>query len=156
MAEPDVLAEDGKTVLIGEYSHNLDPKGRVFMPAKFREELGEKFIVSRGIGKCLFAVSLEAWTEYATKLKNIPVTDTSSQAFLRMLFASACECEPDKQGRILLQQRLRDYAGMEKEVAIIGVMSRVELWAKDEWENYSAGVQDDYEKTLAKLAELGI
>lgn len=143
-------------MLIGEYSHNLDPKGRVFIPAKFREELGEKFIVSRGIGKCLFVFSLDAWMEYASKLKNIPVTDVSSQTFLRMLFASACECEPDKQGRILLPQRLRDYAGMEKEVVAIGVMSRVELWAKDEWESYNAGALEGYEKTLSKLAELGI
>lgn len=143
-------------MLIGEYSHNLDPKGRVFMPAKFREELGEKFIASRGIGQCLFVFSEESWSEFTGKLKNIPITDQKAQVFLRMLFASATECEPDKQGRILLPARLRDYAGMEKEVVAIGVMSRVELWSKEVWEKYNADASGDYEETLAKLAELGI
>ena len=143
-------------MLIGEYSHNLDAKGRVFMPAKFREELGEKFIASRGIGKCLFVFSEESWSEFTGKLKTIPITDQKAQVFLRMLFASATECEPDKQGSILLPARLREYAGMDKEVVAIGVMSRVELWSKEAWDDYNAAASDDYEETLAKLAELGI
>jgi len=143
-------------MLIGEYSHSLDTKGRVFMPAKFREELGNKIIVSRGIGKCLFGFSEEVWMEFAQKLKNVPVTDQKSQVFLRMLFASACECEPDKQGRINIPQRLRAYAGLENEAVLIGVMSRVEIWAPDVWEEYNAEALDDYEATLEKLAELGI
>ncbi|MBQ9942477.1 MAG: division/cell wall cluster transcriptional repressor MraZ [Christensenellaceae bacterium] len=143
-------------MLIGEYSHNLDPKGRVFIPAKFREELGEKFIVSRGIGQCLFVFAENAWIELAGKLKSIPITDQKAQVFLRMLFASACECEPDKQGRILLPARLREYAGFQKEVVAIGVMSRVELWAAETWDSYSAASGEDYEETLQKLAELGI
>lgn len=143
-------------MLIGEYTHSLDPKGRVFMPARFREELGEKFIVSRGIGKCLFVFSVEVWTEFTAKLKTIPLTDQKAQVFLRMLFASASECEVDKQGRVLLPQRLRDYAHLEKEVSVIGVMSRVELWAREEWEAYNEASQEDYEQTLEKLAELGI
>ena len=143
-------------MLIGEYSHNMDAKGRVFMPAKFREELGEKFIVSRGIGKCLFVFAQNAWTELAAKLKTVPITDQKAQVFLRMLFASACECEPDKQGRFLLPARLREYAGFDKEVVAIGVMGRVELWSAENWEAYSAASDEDYESTLEKLAELGI
>lgn len=126
------------------------------MPARFRDELGEKFIVSRGIGKCLFVFSEEVWMEFAGKLKNIPISDQKAQVFLRMLFASACECEPDKQGRILLPARLREYAGMEKEVVAIGVMSRVELWGKEAWDEYNAAALDDYEETLNTLAELGV
>lgn len=143
-------------MLIGEYSHNLDPKGRVFMPARFREELGQHFIVSRGIGQCLFVFSEEVWAEFTGKLKNVPITDSKAQVFLRMLFASACECEADKQGRILLPARLREYAGMEKEVVAIGVMSRVELWSKANWDAYNEQANEDYEQTLEKLAELGI
>jgi len=143
-------------MLIGEYSHSLDPKGRVFMPAKFREELGETFIASRGIGKCLFVFAQETWLELSAKLKSIPITDQKAQVFLRMLFASACECEPDKQGRILLPARLREYAGLEKEVVAIGVMSRVELWGAEAWKEYNEQAGQDYEATLEKLAELGI
>lgn len=143
-------------MLIGEYAHNLDPKGRVFVPAKFREELGENFIVTRGIGKCLFVFSKDAWVELAQKMKTIPITDQSSQVFLRMLFASASECEPDKQGRILLPGRLREYAEMEKEITAIGVMSRVELWSEKNWAEYNRHANDEYEATLTKLAELGI
>lgn len=143
-------------MLIGEYQHNIDAKGRVFMPAKFREELGENFLVTKGIGKCLFVFSLEEWKTFADKLKQIPMTDTSSQSFIRMLFASACECGPDKQGRILLPQRLRDFAEMEKEAVAIGVGSRAELWSAENWAKYNEGAYEDYEATLAKLAQLGI
>ena len=143
-------------MLIGEYTHSLDAKGRVFMPAKFREELGQKFIVSRGIGQCLFVFSEEVWLEFASKLKTIPLTDQKAQIFLRMLFASASECEADKQGRILLPARLREYAHMDKEVVAIGVMSRVELWSREGWEAYNNSANEDYEETLEKLAGLGI
>lgn len=143
-------------MLIGEYSHTVDPKGRVFMPARFRDELGERFIVSKGIGKCLFVFSTDTWTEFTGKLRNVPISDQKAQVFLRMLFASATECEPDKQGRILIPAKLREYAGMEKEVVAIGVMSRVELWSKDGWQAYNDAAAEDYETTLQKLAELGI
>ncbi len=143
-------------MLIGEYSHNLDPKGRIFIPAKFRDELGPNFITTRGIGKCLFVFSEGAWLELATKLKVIPIADQSAQVFLRMLFASASECKPDKQGRILLPARLREYAELQKEVTAIGVMSRVELWSRENWAEYNAYANDQYEAMLFKLAELGI
>lgn len=143
-------------MLIGQYDHSLDAKGRVFIPSKFRDELGEKFIVTRGIGKCLFVFSSEVWTEFAAKLRTVPITDQKAQVFLRMLFASACECDTDKQGRINLPARLISYAGFDKEVTAIGVMSRVELWAKEAWTEYSEQESEDFDATLAKLAELGI
>ena len=143
-------------MLIGEYSHNIDQKGRVFIPAKFREELGQSFIVTRGIGTCLFVFSVEVWLEFAAKLGSVPVTDQKMQVFLRMLFASASECDTDKQGRILLPARLREYAGMQKEMVAIGVMSRVELWSAENWQEYNEHANDEYEATLEKLAELGI
>lgn len=126
------------------------------MPAKFREELGQNFITTRGIGKCLFVFSPEVWKEFTGKLNSVPISDRSAQMFLRMLFASATECEPDKQGRILLPARLREYAEMDKEVTCIGVMSRVELWSNDNWTAYNEEANGAYESTLETLAELGI
>lgn len=143
-------------MLIGEYQHSVDDKGRLFMPSKFREDLGPKFIVTRGIGKCLFVFSPEEWSNFATKLRTLPMTDTAAQDFLRMLFASACECEPDKQGRILLPQRIRELAGIAGEAVIIGVMSRAEIWSKANWEQYNQRTSEEYEQTLAKLSALGI
>ncbi|MEG0833816.1 MAG: division/cell wall cluster transcriptional repressor MraZ [Christensenellaceae bacterium] len=143
-------------MLIGEYSHNLDAKGRVFMPSKFRDDLGDNFIVTKGVGKCLFVFSKDEWTNFSQKLKVLPISDVAAQSFTRMLFASACECEGDKQGRILLPQRLRTHIGAVKETVIIGVMTRAEIWSKEGWEEYNASAYNDYEQTLAKLAELGI
>ena len=143
-------------MLIGEYQHTVDAKGRVFVPSKFRDDLGEKFIVTRGIGNCLFGFSGEEWEKISKKLTSMPLTDVSIQNFLRRLFAGATECEVDKQGRILLPQRLREFAKVDKEVVIIGVMSRIEFWAKDYWEEYNESSQEEFESTLSKLAELGI
>ncbi len=143
-------------MLISTYTHSMDAKGRVFMPAKFREELGESFIVSQGIGKCLFVFSQDAWMEFAAKLKSVPITDRKAQQITRLLFASACECAPDKQGRILLPQRLREFAEMTDEVVANGAMTRVELWSKKSWDEYCESAQADYEEALEKLAEFGI
>ena len=121
-------------MLIGEYTHNIDAKGRIFMPAKFRDDLGESFIVTKGVGKCLFVFSSEEWENFAGKLKGLPISDVAAQSFTRMLFASACECEGDKQGRILLPQRLRDHIGVTKETVIIGVMTRAEICSNEVWE----------------------
>lgn len=140
-------------MLIGTYYHNLDTKGRVSMPAKLREDLGEKFIVTQGIGKCLFVYSMQEWENFAEKLKQLPVTNDTARKFTLMVFSSAAECEPDKQGRILLPQRLRDYIGVDKEAVIAGVMTRAEIWAKDNWEEYCESGGEEYD---AKLAELGI
>ena len=143
-------------MLTGTFQHNLDAKGRVFMPAKLREKLGTSFLVTKGIGECLFVFSNEEWEAFADKLKIAPVTDVAAQSFLRMLFANACECEPDKQGRILLPQRLRNHIKAEKELVIIGVGRRAEIWSADGWDRYNETTYEDYEETLAKLAELGI
>ena len=143
-------------MLIGEYSHSIDAKGMVFIPAKFREELGETFIVTSGTERCLFVFALKEWMEFAGKLQNVPVTDTESQKFLRSQFASATECTPDKQGRILLPSKLREYAGLDKDVVAIGVMSRVELWAKDNWETYNSYDDEEYQNALNKLSKIGI
>ena len=143
-------------MLIGEYQHGIDTKGRVFIPAKLREDLGEKFIISKGIGNCLFVFPATEWANFSSKLRTLPIADKAAQGFLRMLFASACECELDKQGRTLIPQRLREFAGIKEEAVVIGVMSRAEIWSKENWDAYNEGQAGDFEDTLAKLTELGI
>ncbi len=143
-------------MLIGTYAHNVDAKGRVFMPAKLREELGEQFVVTKGVGKCLFVFSMEEWERFSAKLKDLPISNSAAQSFLRMLFANACECNPDKQGRVLIPQRLRDYIGIIKEAVVTGVMTRAEIWSKEGWDAYCETSDSEYEQTLEKLSELGI
>lgn len=140
----------------GEYQHTVDAKGRAIVPSKFREDLGEKFIITKGLDECLFAYSQNEWSDLESKLKTLPFTDKDVRAFIRFFFAGAAECEVDKQGRILMPQNLRDYAGLEKDIFIIGVSTRVEIWDKTKWENYCNSDSVSSEKIAEKMALLGI
>lgn len=140
----------------GEYQHSVDAKGRVIVPSKFRDGLGEKFIVTKGLDNCLFAYSAEEWSNLETKLKSLPFTDKDVRAFVRFFFAGATECEVDKQGRILIPQNLREYSGLEKDIYVIGVSTRVEIWDKTKWENYSGDENMSAESIAEKMAMLGI
>ena len=121
-------------MFIGEYSHMLDAKGRMFMPAKFRDELGEKFIVTIGLDRCLFVFPTETFQIYKEKLDAISLANRDARNFTRFFFAGAGECELDKQGRIMLPQKLRTYARLEKDVTVVGVSGRIELWNTEDWE----------------------
>lgn len=136
-------------MFMGEYQHNVDTKGRIIVPSKFREELGESFVVTRGLDKCLFAYPLDEWKLLEEKLKKLPLTKKDARAFTRFFFSGAVECEVDKQGRINLSQPLRNYAELERECVIIGVSNRVEFWAKEAWEDYFA----ESEESFAEIAE---
>ncbi|NMB95656.1 MAG: division/cell wall cluster transcriptional repressor MraZ [Clostridiaceae bacterium] len=140
----------------GEYQHSLDAKGRMIVPSKFREELGERFILTKGLDECLFAYSSEEWSNLEQKLKTLPFTDKDVRAFVRFFFAGATECELDKQGRILVPQNLRDYAKLEKDIYVIGVSTRVEIWEKNKWEEYCNGDSMSPENIAEKMAMLGI
>lgn len=140
----------------GEYQHTIDPKGRAIVPSKFREGLGEKFILTKGLDGCLFAYSSEEWTSLENKLKSLPFTDKDVRAFIRFFFSGATECEADKQGRILIPQNLREYAALEKDIYIIGVSSRVEIWKKAAWEAYNSDDNISADKIAEKMALLGI
>lgn len=150
------MNERSENMPIGSYQHNIDVKGRVFMPAKFREELGDKFVMCRGTVKCVFVFSKEGWNDFTSNIVNIPTTDMKLQTFIRRLYASASEADTDKQGRILLPQKLREYAGLEKEAIVNGVQNRVEIWNPEQWDNYLDGSDEDFDEIFAKLAELGI
>mgnify|MGYP000902033923 FL=1 len=143
-------------MFIGEYQHIIDVKGRVIMPAKFREGLGEKFVLTKGLDHCLFAYPNEEWGILEKKLRSLPLTSKDARAFIRFFFAGACECELDKQGRILIPANLREYAGLEKDVVIIGVSTRVEIWSKDRWDEYNSASNLDHEAIVERMAELGI
>ena len=122
-------------MLIGEYSHTIDNKGRMIVPAKFRAELGERFIVTKGFDGCLYGYSLEEWKSIEEKIKTLPlITGKDARNFTRFFFSSAIECELDSQGRILITQNLREHAELVKEIVVIGVSTRIEIWSKEKWE----------------------
>lgn len=143
-------------MLLGEYSHNLDTKGRVSIPAKFRDDLGSSFIVTKGLDNCLFIYSKQEWTTFESKLKTLPLTNPNARNFIRFFFSGATECEIDKQGRINIPQNLRDYAGITKEVYVIGVATRVEIWDKEKWDNYTSPENMDLDEIAVQMSNLGI
>jgi len=143
-------------LFIGEYHHVIDDKGRLIMPARFREELGERFIVTRGLDNCLFVYPLSGWQEMEQKLKALPFTRADVRAFVRFFFSGATECELDRQGRILVPANLREYARLEKDVVIAGVSSRVEIWSRELWDEYLAATAAEYEALAEKMVDLNI
>lgn len=134
---------------MGEFNHNIDLKGRIIVPSKFREGLGETFVVTRGLDKCLFAYPMDEWEILEQKLKKLPLTKKDARAFTRFFFSGAVECEVDKQGRINIPQPLRNYADLEKECVVIGVSNRIEFWAEEKWEDYF----QDSEESFAEISE---
>ncbi len=142
-------------MLIGEYFHNLDSKGRIILPAKFRTELGERFVLTKGFDGCLYGYSIDAWQQIEAKIQTLPlVTGKDARNFVRFFFSSAIECEVDTQGRVLISQGLRDFASLQKEVVVIGVSSRIEIWSKEKWVEYNA-IQN-VEDIAEKMTLLGI
>ena len=130
-------------MLIGEYEHTLDVKGRLIMPAKLRIDMGEKFIVTKGLDGCLFAFSQNEWLNFETKLKSLPLSDKNARNFVRFFLSGATECELDKQGRFLIPNNLRIAASLEKEAVIIGVGTRLEIWNKETWQNCDDNISAD-------------
>ena len=143
-------------MFIGENQHTIDPKGRIIMPAKFRESLGESFVVTKGLDNCLFVYPNPEWQVLEEKLRTLPLTSNEARAFTRFFFAGACECQLDKQGRILIPANLREYGQLDKDLVIIGVASRVEIWGRERWEDYNDEANLDLESILSKVSESGI
>ncbi len=143
-------------MLIGEYEHSLDAKGRLIMPAKLREDIGEKFIITKGLDGCLFGFSQNEWTNFEEKLKTLPLTNKNARDFVRFFLSGATECEIDKQGRFLIAGNLREYAEMEKEVAIIGVGTRIEIWNKEKWKQYNSDENISADAIAENMTMLGI
>ena len=148
-------------MLIGSFEHMLDAKGRVFIPAKWRECVGDTLILTLGLletqtAKCLSGMSVEQWERFSQKLSALPVTDMGGQAIRRKLYSMAAACEIDKQGRILIPAQLRELTGLNKDATLIGVGERVEIWNPETLAAYNASCEENYGDALAHLATLGI
>ena len=128
-------------MLIGQYQHNIDAKNRVIVPAKFREDLGERFYVTKGLDGCLFVLSEEGWKRLQDKIVAMPMS--KARQLQRFFFSGAAEVEPDKQGRILIPQPLRDYASIEKDVTFIGTGDRAEIWSTEGWTQFNDNLTED-------------
>jgi len=138
----------------GEYQHNVDLKGRLIIPSRFREQLGEKLTVTRGLDGCLYLYSMDEWENILLKLKGLNLLKAEDRQFMRFFVAGATECELDKQGRILLPAPLRKHAGIDKDVILAGMMERIEIWDKDKWEDKTAS--DNMEDIAASMANCGL
>lgn len=136
-------------MFMGEYHHSIDNKGRMIVPSKFRDELGEMFIITRGLDQCLFGYPISEWELIEEKLKGLPLTKKDARAFTRFFFSGATESELDKQGRINIPAPLLQYAKLEKECVILGVSNRIEIWSKQIWEDYFL----QSEESFAEIAE---
>ncbi len=142
----------------GEYEHSIDRKGRLILPAKFREaakaQFIEKFFVTRGLDKCLFMFPEEEWRSQENKFKSMSFTKQQSRTFNRMLFSGAIDVQADKQGRVLLPQYLKDFAQIKRDVVIVGVSNRIEIWSKDKWTEFAENSRQSYEEIAEKLLDV--
>ncbi len=143
-------------MFMGTYQHSIDAKGRIIIPAKFREELGEEFILTKGLDNCIFVYPKAEWKRLEIKLSQLSFTHADARAFSRFFFSGAAESELDKQGRALIPGHLREYAAIDKEVVVIGVSSRVEIWDKNNWAAYNAQADSEYERIAEKITDLDL
>ncbi len=141
-------------MFMGEYNHTIDTKGRLIIPSKFREALGDVFVVTKGLDGCLFVYDNAEWNVFEEKLKSLPLTNKDARQFVRFFLAGAAEAEVDKQGRILVPNVLREFAQLNKEVVLIGVGSRIEIWSKERFEGMAA--YEDMDEIAEHMAELGL
>lgn len=132
-------------VLMGNFQHNIDTKGRLIIPAKFRQELGEGFVITRGMDGCLFGYSVVEWQKLEQKLAALPLSKKEARTFVRFFYSAATECSVDKQGRVNLPQALIQYAKLDKECTIIGVSNRIEIWNAKRWEEVSALAEENFD-----------
>lgn len=141
-------------MFMGEYNHTIDTKGRLIIPSKFREALGDTFVVTKGLDGCLFVYDNEEWKAFEEKLKSLPITNREARKFVRFFLAGAAEAEVDKQGRILVPAVLREFADLQKDVALIGVASRIEIWSRERLDGITS--YDDMDDIAAHMEELGL
>ena len=143
-------------MLIGEYHHTLDPKKRLSLPAKFRKEIGESVVLTRGLDNCLFMFSLSSWKEIAAKLAGLPLAAADTRGFSRFLLSGAAEAEVDSAGRILISDYLKEFAGLDSRVVLAGVGSRIEIWDEKSWNGYRRRIEKNADQLAEKLGTLGI
>ena len=139
----------------GEYEHSIDRKGRLIIPSKFREAVKEnyveRFFVTRGLDTCLFVFTEEEWKKQETRFKSLPFTSSQSRQFNRLYFSGACEVACDKQGRVLVPQFLKDFAQIKRDVVVVGVSNRIEIWGKEKWQEFFRNTKDSFEKIAESM-----
>ena len=138
-------------MFMGEYQHTVDTKGRLIIPAKFRDDLGDGFVITRGLDHCLFGYPIDEWRKLEEKLKELPMTKKDARAFARFFFSGATEVEIDKQGRINIPSTLIQHANLEKECVVVGVSSKIEIWSKDAWENYFSEAEESFDEIAENM-----
>ncbi len=143
-------------MFIGEYTHNLDDKGRLAVPIKFRTDLKKGAVVTRGLDNCLFLYTKPEWEKLAEKLATLPISQANSRAFSRLMLAGAMDVEVDKQGRMVLPEYLREFAGLKKEVVIAGLYNRLELWDSKKWDSYKNQTEKESGEIAERMGELGV
>ena len=143
-------------MLIGEYNHNLDEKGRLAVPVKFRNDLKKGAVVTKGLDGCLFLYTMNEWKILAEKLSRLPISQSGTRAFARLMLAGAMDVQIDKQGRIVIPDYLRKYAGMKKKIVVSGLYSRLEIWDENSWEKYKKRTEKESEDIAEKLGEIGV
>ena len=143
-------------MFIGEYQHSIDPKKRLAVPIKFRGELKNKVVVTRGLDKCLFIYPMTVWKLLAEKLGAMPVGEASTRSFVRLMLAGACDVEVDKQGRILIPDYLKDYADLKRNVVVAGLYNRLEIWDEKKWDEYKRKAEKNTDEIAEQLGKLGI
>lgn len=141
-------------MFLGNYQHALDEKSRLTIPSKFREGLGTHFFATTGLDRAIFVYSLDEWKKLEEQLRKLPMTNSEARAFNRVFFGNALECEPDKQGRILIPPHLKKHALLEKEAVVVGVSTRVEIWSREQWDQYQEQAVNVYEQTAEHLERL--
>jgi MraZ protein len=151
-----ILKKEEICLLIGEYEHSLDEKGRLIMPAKLKDDIGEKFVITKGLDGCLFVYSQKEWKLFEDKLRTFPLTNKDARALMRFFLAGAIQAEIDKQGRFLITSNLREFAELEKEIIIIGVLTKIEIWSKEKWIKYSKKENKTADEIAEKMSNLGI
>lgn len=143
-------------MFLGEYQHSLDIKARLIVPARFREELGVRFVATKGLDNCVFIYPLDEWKIIEEKIRSLPFTRSDARSFARFFFSGATELEADKQGRVVLPQNLREYANIDKDLVIIGVGSRIEIWSSSTWATYNQTAASSYENFAESLVDFGL
>jgi len=145
-----------KSMFIGEYAHSIDVKKRLALPSKFRGELGGKVVVTRGLDDCLFVYPMKVWEVLAEKLGSLPVGEAGTRSFIRLMLSGATDVEMDSQGRILLPEYLKDYAGLSKDVTVAGLFNRLEVWDTQKWKTYKTDAEKNSGEIAEQLGKLGV
>lgn len=141
-------------MFMGEYHHNLDNKGRLIIPAKFRNQIGKLIVFTRGMEGCIFGYPISEWQKIEAKLAQLPLTKKNARNFMRIFYSGAMETEFDKQGRVNFSTTLKEYAGLEQECIIIGVSNRIEIWSAERWQKFSEQASEDYDDIAENLDDI--